>query len=127
MAPLLTLLAAAGVPTGPRRPEDLMPPNVIELPDGREMLAPYVEHTPLWENPMFLVVMALIVMCLLVALAFFIGSRLTQMQHRHYRNYHNINRRAKLESDFMKSDLFNAASEITKISALCNFKDRRRR
>ena len=91
------------VPTGPR--------------------VPYAETVvPFWQSTAFLIVMAVIVICIVVALTIFLYRKLSR---NHY--YRSIDRRMQEERAYMRSSLFDAASDITRVSAMYNMRDRRRR
>lgn len=138
MASLMSLLAVSAAPTGQRVMPSLAPsetdrivprdgpaPLFENAPTGvRAVIEQYAEvSTPFWESPTFLVVAALIAICVLVALAFFIGKRQSQPCRRE----NDIYRREQAESTIMRDGLFDAASDITRISAMYNLQDQRRR
>jgi hypothetical protein len=128
MAPLLTLLATVNYPTGPRNSNGTVPAEIVEasrsrIPNGKEPLGEYVVvNTPLWENNTLLIVLAVIGICLLIALTVLICMKLSER-----RRHNDIGRRMQMENDYMRSSLFDAASDITRASALHNLQDQRRR
>jgi FtsZ-interacting cell division protein ZipA len=86
-----------------------------------------VAATPLWENPMFILALALIGIVVIFALALFVGMWLTRRNLSEARRYRDINRLIQEERAYMQNDLFDAAADITRISAMHNLHERRRR
>ena len=97
------------------------PTGISKAPTGPRV--PYAETlVPFWQSTIFLIVMAVIVICIVVAVTIFLYRKLSR---NHY--YRSINRRMQEERAYMRSSLFDAASDITRVSAMSNMRDRQRR
>ena len=96
-------------------------------PTGRPFVptGPRIETVvpvPFWQSTAFFIVIAIIGICIIVALSIFLYKK---MSRNHY--CRNIDRRIQEERAYMRSNLFDAASDITRVSTMYNMRDRRRR
>lgn len=133
MASLISLLAASTAPTGSRVMPDLTPSETEQIVrDGpaplfeeaatgvRAAIGDYVEApVPFWQSTTFLIILAVVAICLLIVLIVLVYKKRSE--------YRNINRRMQQESAYMRSSLFDAASDITRVSAMHNLKEQKRR